>query len=73
MCFIAARPYPSSSKLCIELKTPYLDDAVHFEGIVLGTDEKVAKLIYEVHFEFDKLTPIAQQILQRMIDYFKNK
>ena len=70
MCFITTRSYTRGTKLSIELKTPYLSDTTHLDGKVLESHEKVKNMIYETRFQFGKLSPQAEFILARMIDFF---
>ncbi len=72
MCFVATRSFEKMSKISIELKTPYLDDTVHLEGVVLNSIEKIPNLFFEIHMAFEKPSPEARMILEKTISYFKN-
>jgi len=71
--FIAVRPFDINTKLCLELKTPYLTDVVLLEGIVLGSKEKIPKLIYEVRMEFQDLSEQANDVLGKIELYAQGK
>ena len=67
--FIATRTFELNSVLCIELRTPFLTDFVHLEGVVLGSKEKIPNLIYEVRMEFQNLSAQAEDVLARIERY----
>ena len=70
-CFITIRPYESSTKLVLELKTPYLAGTIHLEGTVLESLEKVPDLLYETRLAFDALSPQAEFVLHKIVNYFQ--
>ena len=70
-CFITIRPYESSTKLVLELKTPYLAGTIHLEGTVLESLEKVPDLLYETRLVFDALSPQAEFVLNKIVNYFQ--
>ena len=71
MCFVTARYYQPTTKLAVELKTPYLSGTTFLDGTVLESHEKVANILYETRLAFDPLTPQAELVLNKIIDYFK--
>ena len=73
MCFVTSRPYEPTTKINLELKTPYLDNMLHLEGTVLESVERLPNMIYETHLSFEKLSSEAEFILSRTIEYFKDK
>ena len=70
-CFITIHPYEPSTKLVVELKTPYLAGTIHLEGVVLESLEKVPDLIYETRLVFDSLSPQAEFVLNKIVNYFQ--
>ena len=57
------------NELNVELKTPFLNDKVDLEGIVLECREKIANLIYEVRVEFKDLSDQAGDVLAKIEQY----
>ena len=70
ICVITAQPYPESTKLGIELKTPLISELTHLEGTVLGSHERVKDIIYETRVEFDPLSNQAKFVLNNLIEHF---
>ncbi|VAW13039.1 hypothetical protein MNBD_BACTEROID05-679 [hydrothermal vent metagenome] len=70
MCFITTQAYVPSSKMGIELKTPYLADTTHLEGNVLASHEKVKNIIYETRIKFDLLSSESEFLLAKLIEFF---
>lgn len=70
-CFITANYCNPSTKIGIELKTPYLAGTVHLEGSVLESHEKIPHLVYETRLIFEPLTPQAEFVLNKIVEYFK--
>ena len=67
--FIVNTPFEPGSELIIELKTPFLSDNVILEGVVLGSKEKIQGLLYEARVQFHKLSPEAQDVLDKIERY----
>jgi len=71
MCFITGQNYEPSTKLGIELKTPYLAGTTHLEGVVLMSHEKMKDKIYETRLQFvEPLETEAKVLLGKLIDLF---
>jgi len=70
MCFITSHHYESSTKLGIELKTPYLAGTTHLEGVVLGSNEKMKDRIYETRLQFGPIRAEAKVLLGKLIEFF---
>ncbi len=73
LCFVTSQPFTPSTKIGIELKTPYLADATYLEGVVLASHEKVRNLLYETRLKFEFLDPKAEVLLSKLIEYFVNE
>lgn len=72
ICFITTRPFPASTKIGIELKTPYLSGTTYLEGIALESHEKIKNLLYETRLQFTSVEPQAEFLLNKVIEYFTN-
>jgi len=72
MCFVTTRGFEPSTKLGIELKTPYLAGTTYLEGTVLESHEKMAKMIYETRLKFEPLDTEAKILLEKLIEFFVN-
>ena len=70
MCFITGQSYEPSTKLGVELKTPYLAGTTYLSGIVLGSQEKMKNKIYETRLQFGTLETEAKVLLEKLIDLF---
>ena len=70
ICFITSQCYESSTKLGVELKTPYLAGTTHLEGVVLGSNEKMKGAIYETRLQFGPLEAEAKVLLGKLIKLF---
>jgi len=70
-CFITSNYCSPSTKIGIELKTPYLAGTVHLDGSVLESQEKIPNLVYETRLVFEPLTPQAGFVLNKIVEYFK--
>ncbi len=70
MCFVTAHHYPSKTHLSIELRTPFLSDIVHLEGVVLESREKIPGMLFETRLIFDKLDAQTQSVLNRIVETF---
>ena len=70
-CFISSHYCAPSTKMGIELKTPYLAGTVHLDGTVLESHEKIPNLLYETRLVFEPLTPQAEFVLNKIVEYFK--
>ena len=70
MCFVTTRSFAPSTKLGIELKTPYIAGTTYLEGAVLQSHEKMKGAIYETRLEFDSLDTEAQVLLEKLMEFF---
>ena len=73
ICIITSRHFEPSTRIGIDLKTPYIAEMIPLEGTVLESQEKVPDIIYETRIAFDELTPQAQSVLKRTIETFSKK
>ena len=73
MCFITAQPFNTGIRLGIELKTPFMAELTHLEGVVMGSNEKLKNIIYETRLKFENLTPQAEFVISKLIQYFEKE
>ena len=70
MCLVTSRSFNPSTYLGIELKTPFFAELTHLEGIILESHERIKGIIYETRLEFKQLSPQAEFVLNKIIEYF---
>ncbi len=73
MCFLTSLRYEPGTQISVELKTPYLTGTTHLDGSVLESQEKMKNILYETRLVFNKLKPEAEFVINKIIDYFKEK
>jgi hypothetical protein len=56
----------------VELQTPFLTEAVHLKGTVLGSSEKAKDILYETRLEFVESKPETVYLLSQLLEYFEN-
>lgn len=70
MCFITTHPVQPSTRIGIELKTPYLASMTYLEGNTLDSREKIKNMVYETRLQFDSLSEQSRALLDRIIEIF---
>ncbi len=70
MCFVTTRSFAPSTKLGIELKTPYIAGTTCLEGAVLQSHEKMKDTIYETRLEFESFDTEAKVLLEKLMEFF---
>ncbi len=73
VCFLTSQYFKPGSFISMDMKTPYLTGTVHIEGKVLGCIERLPGIVYETRLVFDQLAPQAEFVLQKIIDYYKDR
>ena len=73
MCLITGKPFASGTRLAIELKTPFLLELTHLEGIVMESHERIKDVIYETRMQFDQLSKEAMYLLGKLIEHFEKR
>ena len=71
MNFIATRAFEQGTEIVIDLKTPFISDSVHLEGVVLESREKISKMLYDIRLQFNNLSAEALEVLDRIENYTK--
>jgi hypothetical protein len=67
--FTSAIAFKEGAELSVELRTPYIADTIYLEGHVLECREKVKGLIYHNRFQFHDITPLAENVLEKIEKY----
>ncbi|MBI3602655.1 MAG: PilZ domain-containing protein [Candidatus Omnitrophica bacterium] len=67
--FSAAAPLKLGEALEIELKTPFLDENLCLQGVILECREKIPQIIYEVRLQFKDISQQAKDILAKVEQY----
>ncbi len=67
--FVAMAPFDAGISLTIHLRTPFLSEALHLEGIVLDSKEKIDGMIYEIRVKFSQLPPQSEAVLKKIEEY----
>ncbi len=73
LCFITTRPYAPGTVIGIDLNTPYLSDTTYLEGVVLESHETAKGILYNTRLKFKDLTPEAEFLLKKIMDFFANR
>ena len=69
ICFVSTESFNPGTHLRLQLKTPYLADPLELEGLVLGSREKIFKMIFEIRLTFKNVSTQAQEVLLRIEQY----
>ncbi|MCK5180476.1 MAG: PilZ domain-containing protein, partial [Candidatus Omnitrophica bacterium] len=67
---VTTRKFDPSTKLGVELKTPYISGTTYLEGTVLQSHERMKGAIYETRLEFDSLDTEATALLEKLMGFF---
>ena len=73
ICLITGKPYPPGTHLGIELKTPFLSELTHLEGLVLESHTSIHNIIYETRVKFTQLPNQSKFVLQKLIEHFEKR
>ncbi len=73
MCFITTHSVEPSTRIGVELKTPYLASMTYLEGNTLNSCEKIKNMVYETRLQFDSLSEQSKALLDRIIKIFLKK
>jgi len=69
ICFSSTISFDTGDVLAIELKTPFLADTIYLEGKVVAVKEKIKGMIYDVRFQFENISPLSADVLDRIEKY----
>ncbi len=67
--FASTVAFTKGSTLVLELKTPFLNNSVVLEGVVLNNVDKIRNIIFNIHVQWVDLTEQAQGILAKIEQY----
>jgi len=73
LCFVTSHFVKPSTKIALDLKTPYLAATLSLEGVTLASQEKIKGMIYETRLEFNNLSNQSQALLDKIIEIFMEK
>ncbi len=73
MCLVTTQAYEPNTKLCLDMKTPFIADKVSFSGTVLESHKKVTNILYETRLAFDALDQEQKFLLSRIIEIFQKE
>lgn len=73
MCFITSLPYDPNTEIGIELKTPFISETTHLEGIILKSHQKAAGILYETRLQFSQLDPKSELLLNKLIEFINKE
>ena len=71
--FSSTRPLKQGVVLKIDLKTPFIADSIHLQGVVLECREKIPEIIYEIRLQFQEVSQQAMAVLEKIENYGKDK
>jgi len=72
LCFITTKAFLPSTRLGLELRTPYLSETTYLEGVVLESRPKIEGIIYETRLQFEELNPQGDFLISKMMEVFMN-
>ncbi len=70
ICFVTSQLYAPGTKLGIELRTPFIVDAIEIQGTVLESKEKIPGILCETRLKFEELNPDTTSILKKIVETF---
>ncbi len=71
--FSSTQALAEGTVLAIELKTPFLADTIHLEGVVLQSMEKIPEMIYVVRLQFKEISQEVLTVLEKIETYSKTQ
>ena len=69
MSFVSTHPLKPQAIVVLDLKTPFIVDSIHLEGVVLETKEKIPELIYEIRLQFKDIPEQVLNVLEKIESY----
>lgn len=68
-CFASTKSFPKGSILTIELKTPFLNNTVFLEGVVINSAVKIKDVIFSIHLQWVYLSEQGDNVLAKIEQY----
>ena len=73
VCLITAKMFTPSTRLAVDLKTPFQAEMTHLEGVVLESHERIRGVIYETRMKFNDVKPEAEFVLNKLVEHFEKE
>lgn len=73
MCLITEKAFPPGAILAIEIKSAFFSNIARINGEVLQSHERVKNIIYETRLKFQDMSPEADEVIKKSIEFFENK
>jgi len=73
MSFVSTHPLKDKATVVLDLKTPFIVDSIHLEGVVLESREKIPEMIYEIRVQFNDIPEFVLQVLEKIESYGKTE
>lgn len=73
MSFVATHPLKDKTTVVLDLKTPFVVDSIHLEGVVLESREKIPEMIYEIRVQFNEVSESVLHVLEKIESYGKTE
>ncbi len=67
--FASTTAFTKGSVLTIELKTPFLNNTVVLEGVIIHTSVKIKDVIHSIHLQWANLSEQAVNVLTKIEQY----
>jgi len=71
LSFVSTDPLKPQAIVSLDLKTPFVEDSIHLEGVVLESREKIPELIYEIRVQFKEVPEPVLNVLKKIEIYGK--
>jgi len=73
LSFSSTHSIKQGAVITVDLKTPFIAQAIRIEGLVLECKEKVPELIYEIRVQFQEIPDQALIALEKIESYSNPK
>jgi len=70
--FSSTHPIKEGAMVTVDLRTPFISDAMHLEGVVLACKEKIPGMIYEIRLQFQEVPQEILSVLDKIETYSKS-
>ena len=68
-CFASTTAFIKGSVLSVELKTPFLNNTVMLEGLIIISNVKIKDIIFSIHLQWVNLSEDAENVLVKIEQY----
>lgn len=73
LCLITEKPFENGTILKLEIKSAFFSNITCLEGKVLESRERIKNIIYETRLKFENISPEAEEVIKKSIEFFENK